>query len=320
MSAIIYSFDRQRVYQGPGLDCAPERQRRSLCALSRALRASGYSFPPISGATQQRINARAENADGADLEAIFGWNRPFRPAVLDGDLLDLMYDAGVVEPCRSLLRSSVRAVTVHGNLYLHSGFNDRGEVRVNFGPSEFRFVRALRQALPRFTRKIRRAASLCCGAGAGALTLAKFHPGAEIFASDDSASALVFAEINARAVHASNFNLLDTSQMDKFKSEFDLIVAHPPWLCDGRAGATTLLDDALHRLAPGGTLLMHAATAVDDSVDRFQNAIEPVLKRQGCSWNYEVTDPDIASEMLDAPPDKGFDRIAAIWLCATRQD
>lgn len=319
MSATIYSLDGRSLDRAPPVGGAEEFRRRALHKLGRALSANGYDFAPVSFATQRRVNALPENMRAFDVEAIFGWNRPFSQSLVDPFLFKLMDRAQVVETHHALMRSSVRAVSVHGNLFLHSAEQEERETRVGFGPSEYRFVRALRTTLPRFSRKIRRAAALCCGAGAGALTVSKFQPYAEVFASDTSATAAVFTDINSRIAGTSNVKVVETASLDAEAGSLDLIVANPIWICDDEPRSANFVSQALERLASGGTLMLHAGVAVASGIDRFHLAIEPRLRANGFSWTYEQIDPDISDETLDLPAGAGLDRIAAIWLCATRR-
>lgn len=319
MPAAIYSIDGKRLDQAPPICGVQGRRRRAIIHLGTTLRATGYNFGPVSYATQRRINARPENACAFDVAAIFGWNRLFRPALPGPLLFDLMNDAQVIDTCHTLLRSSVRAVSFNGNLFLHSVSRDEREASVGFGPNEFRFVLALRSALPRFSRKIRRVASLCCGAGAGAVTISKFQPCAEIFATDSNATALAFGDINARIAGAVNVKLITACELDEVAGTLDLIVANPSWVCDDASRSVDLVDHAMALLAKDGTLMLHAGVAVGRGTDLFQCAIEPRLRACGFNWNYEQIDSDISGEALDAPIHAGHDRIAAVWLCATRR-
>jgi hypothetical protein len=47
-------------------------------------------------------------------------------------------------------------------------------------------------------------------------------------------------------------------------------------------------------------------------------AIEPMLSRAGLVWSYEELDPDVFGEELEHEAYQFVDRIAAVWLCATR--
>lgn len=319
MSANIYSIDGRRLDRAPPISGVQGARRSAIIHLGCALRANGYSFAPLSAATQRRINARPENICAFDVPAIFGWNRLFEPTIAGPVLLDLMNTAQIIDMQRTLLRSAVRAVSVHSNVFLHSLIQDDREASVEFGPSEFRFIRALRAALPRYSRKIRRGASMCCGAGAGAVTVAKFQPNAEILATDSNATALAFGDINARIAGASNVTVITADELDAAAGTLDLIVANPSWVCDDGSRSLELVRSAIERLATDGTLMLHAGAAIVRGTDLFQSAIEPCLRANRFSWNYEQIDPDISTEALDSPSHARLERVAAVWLCATRR-
>ena len=129
----------------------------ALLRLAAAIRATGYRFTTVTPATHARVNARPGNAWARGLEDVFGWSRPFRPAVLPPALFDLMRRAGVAVPHgEGGWRSSVRLSTLGGELFLHSAFPTAEPDAVFFGPDTYRFAAAVEAHLERRSSPVRR--------------------------------------------------------------------------------------------------------------------------------------------------------------------
>jgi len=112
---------------------------------------------------------------------------------------------------------------------------------------------------------------------------------------------------------------------------FDLILANPPYLVDpgertyrhggGPLGAglsLAIVDAALARLAPGGTLLLYTGVAMLDNADPFLAAVRERLEGRDFSWRYREMDPDVFGEELLEGAYTACDRIAAVVLEVTR--
>jgi methylase of polypeptide subunit release factors len=114
---------------------------------------------------------------------------------------------------------------------------------------------------------------------------------------------------------------------------FDLVVANPPYLLDparrayrhggGRLGeglSLAMLDAAVGRLAPGGTLLLYTGVAVVNGHDPFHAEAERRLAAHPrVAWAYREVDPDVFGEELDTGAYAEADRIAAVVLTVTRE-
>ena len=300
----------------------------ALLNLARAIQSTGYHFTTPTPATHARVNARPESAWARDLRDVFGWSRPFRADILEPDHLALMQTAGIVEPHGDGWRSLVRLSTLSGLLFLHSAYPTTAPDSVFFGPDTYRFARAIEAHLERRAPPVHRAVDIGCGAGPGAILLARALPGAEILALDINPAALRLAQLNAALagvpVTAQGSNLL--AGVD---GVFDLIVANPPYLLDpaarayrhggGELGAGLSLDivrTACDRLALGGTLLLYTGVAIVNGHDAFREAATVQLAGQGLDWSYEEVDPDVFGEELAEDTYRHADRIAAVVLTA----
>ena len=302
----------------------------ALLSLARAIQSTGYHFTTTTPATHARVNARPENAWARDLRDVFGWSRSFRRDILPLDLFALMQEAGVAEPQDGGWRSLVRLSTLSSLLFLHSAYPTMAADAVFFGPDTYRFARAIAAHLERRAPPVRRAVDVGCGAGSGAVLLARALPGAEILAVDINPAALRLTRVNAALADAP-VTACRSDLLGDVDGQFDLIVANPPYLVDpasrayrhggGPLGAELSLDivgAACDRLAPGGTLLLYTGAAVVNGEDPFRAAAAGQLAAVGLDWTYEEVDPDVFGEELADGAYRGADRIAAVVLTAKK--
>jgi len=319
-----------------GVQCAvPEpvsRRYEALFQLGCSLKSGCYSFTTVTPATHKRINARAGNFYSSDVTGIFGWSRSFAPAEISNVLLRNMVLAEVIDQVdQPNWRLTVRASTLEGQLYFHSAFPTNEKNAVFFGPDTYRFVRALRAQLTLDQPGIGRAVDIGCGAGPGAISIALRYPEAMVFAVDINPAALALTRVNARLAGATNLVAAESNLLHGLDGEFDLIVSNPPYLLDGEERAyrhgggelgaglsIEVVRCAMDRLAPGGTLMLYTGVAIVANRDPFLAEIQAMLGGSGFHWSYEEIDPDVFGEELDEAPYKYTDRVAAVWLCATR--
>jgi hypothetical protein len=330
MTAAILSTRAQRQSQGPAEGISDHSRKATLLAMADALQKSGFRFTTCTPTTHKRVNARESAAWATDLAGIFGWSRPFKRALPNPHLLDLMLRADAVHEVGDGFRSTLRASTLDSNLYLHSAYPTSAADAVFFGPDTYRFVRALRGAL-RDIGHCARAADIGCGAGPGAVTIACAYPAAMVFAVDINPSALLLTDVNSHLAGAFNVVPLESNLLQALDGEFDLIVSNPPYLLDrekrayrhgggdlGTGLSLAVVGEAISRLAAGGSLLLYTGVAIVNGVDSFRDSVAAMLNASDFQWTYEEIDPDVFGEELDEPAYASSDRIAAVWLRATK--
>lgn len=302
----------------------------ALLGLLAALRDAEYRFITPTPATHQRVLDRAAPAQ-AGLRDAFGWSRPFAANLLPGSLFDALREAGIVVPCEGGWRSVVRASTLGDTLLLHSAFPTSRADAVFFGPDSYRFASAIEACLHSREARVQRALDIGCGAGPGALTIARLRPGAEVTGTDINLSALRLASVNAVFAGADNVGLRYSDLMAEVSGAFDLIVANPPYMLDpearsyrhggGALGAglsLAIVDAAVPRLAPGGSLLLYTGVAMPGADDPFAAALHERLALRGMECEYRELDPDVFGEELEGTTYSGVERIAAVLLKVTR--
>lgn len=306
---------------------------QALVTLVRFLAERGYGFVTATPLSHARVNARPGNAEARNLRDVFGWSRPFRPDLLPPPMLDLMRAGGVLAEAGGMLRSLLRVSSLEGMLFLHSAFPTAEADAVFFGPDTYRFANAILAELERRQAPVRRAVDIGCGAGPGGILVARARPDAAVAMVDINGAALRLARVNAVLAGASNAEARHSDLLSGVEGEFDLVVANPPYLVDpaqrayrhggGDLGAglsLAILDAALARLAPGGTLVLYTGAAVVKGEDPFRSAAEERLAGSGARWRYREMDPDVFGEELETPAYAGADRIAAVVLTVKRRE
>jgi len=318
------------------MDGSPYSARSGLALqqLIEALRSLHYRFTTISPASHARVNAREGNQRAADLRGIFGWSRPFARDIVAPELLAAMDEAEVLAPAGDgLWRSRVRVSSLGAELLLHSAYPTTEVDAVFFGPDTYRFASAIGSVLVSRAAPVRRAVDIGCGAGPGGILVAKACPAAEVAMVDINEAALRLAAVNAAAAGLERAVAIRSDLLASLPGSFDLIVSNPPYLLDpsrrayrhgggslGEGLSVAILDTALDRLAPGGTLVLYTGVAIVDGADAFlAEAVRRMRDARGLRWTYAEMDPDVFGEELEGDTYGRADRIAAVVLTVTKE-
>lgn len=300
----------------PGIVVADDRP---LLDLLRLLKSRGYDFVAVTPATHALVLAREPNAP-LTLRDIFGWNRPFLPADLEPPLLEALEASRAIETAGGQLRTAIRVSSVGADLLLHSKFPTDAHDAVFFGPDTYRFIRFIRQELPRL-KQPGWIVDMGAGSGAGGIVASQLVPSARVTLVDVNLDALALARINAAAAGA----CVDTLHADRIPSGADLVIANPPYLLDparrayrdggsmlGGAVALDWVNQALQALAPGGTMLLYTGAAVTNGTAPLVEAMQQACDRAGATVSVEELDSDVFGEELAAPAYHSVERIAVI--------
>ena len=257
----------------------------ALLALAQALRDREYHFITPTPATHARVNARPGNEWAGGIEDVFGWSRPFRDGRLPESLMALMRDAGVLTSQGDVgWRSLVRASSLDGLMFLHSAYPTDAADSVFFGPDTYRYAAAVTAWLDR-SHPVGRAVDIGCGAGPGAVLIARARPQAEVIGVDINEAALRLTRVNAALAGTPGLTARASNLLSNLDGKFDLIVSNPPYLADpaerayrhgggelGSGLSLAIVDAAMRRLAPGGTLILYTGVAIVNGHDPFQEA------------------------------------------------
>lgn len=294
-----------------------------LLQLLSLLESAGYQFTAVTPATHERVVAREEAAEASDLRDVFGWNLPFREDLLPEAMLRNLRRAGAIEGHNGLLRSKLRVASLGSHLFLHSAFPTETADAVFFGPDTYRFARFLAGELPKLHHS-KRLVDVGAGTGAGGIVAAGLLPDVKVTLTDLNPLALQLAAVNARHANV-QADLVHGSGLEAVEGPIDLIIGNPPYVMDegdrtyrdggAMLGAQLSLDwvmEGVHRLQPGGCMLLYTGVAIAGGRDLFYEALLERLRSLGCTLSYDEIDPDIFGEELDKKPYRGIERIAAV--------
>ena len=329
---------------------AEPHERSPLVALGSALRAAGYHFVTPTPATHQRVRARAERLAAEEgrpllarnLRDVFGWNLPFRRALLPPAMLSACEAADILGPANAAaagqpdeaVTSRIRFASVEGPsgrlLFAHSAFPTAERDAVFFGPDSYRFA----AALARTVWRARRLVDVGCGAGVGGLLLA---PRAEeVVLADVSPRALELARVNvALNPGGGAISVCQSDVLGQIDGDFDVVIANPPYLVDAAPGrgprlyrdgggplgldlSVRIVTESLARLgaATGGQLVLYTGVPIIDGQNVLADRVEGILRAHATRWRWEELDPDVFSEELDSPPYRDTERLAVMVLTA----
>ncbi|WP_067500839.1 class I SAM-dependent methyltransferase [Actinoplanes sp. TFC3] len=308
-----------------------ETPTAALQALGTELKSLGYAFTTVTPATHERVNRRPENAVATNLRDVLGWSRPFEPGLLPPRVEALLSASGALAEEGELRRSTVRFSSYDGELFVHSAFPTTAEDAVFFGPDTYRMADAVIACLAQRPRPVKRAVDIGTGTGAGAITVAKRIPDAEVLAVDINTAALRLATVNAALAGTPNVQPRLSNLLDDVSGRFDLIISNPPFMIDpagrryrdgggdgGHDLSLRIIEAARTRLAPGGSLVLFSGVGIVDGEDRLRASIASLLTGTDLQWNYREMDPDVYDEELDGDAYAHAERIAVVVLTATR--
>jgi SAM-dependent methyltransferase len=312
-----------------------DERQLALVGLGQALRAGGYRFVTPTPRTHALVNARPENLEARSLRDIFGWSRPFAPAVLPEALRRLGQAAQILEPAggNGRWRSSVRFSTLPSFagggdlLFVHSAFPTEAHDSVFFGPDSYRFAAFLRRAV----WKAERLVDVGCGSGVGGIVLAPRVR--QVILADVNPRALAFAQVNRAlaGLEPAAVELQVSDVLASIDGAVDAVIANPPYLTDAEGrlyrdggGALGLglgqriLVEAFERLSPGGTLALYTGSPVIDGRNVIEDWAGPLLRERARTWTWEELDPDVFGEELAGDAYRHAERIAVTALVAEK--
>lgn len=309
--------------------------QHQLMLLLTYLQMHDYRFTTISPASHEKVNNRLENSLANDLIDIFGWNRPFKRESVDVKLFELMQAANIAIKVGECWKSKLRVSSIDGLLFLHSAYPTLENDAVFFGPDSYRFANVIHQYFATNQQPIHRAVDIGTGSGLGAVLLAlallESEPKPEIVAVDINNDALNLARVNMSAAVMHHIELVNSNLLHNVSGNFDLIIANPPYLLDeserayrhggGQLGADlslAIVDAAIERLNPSGTLLLYTGVAIVNGHDAFLVEANDKLCYAGFIYQYAEIDPDIFGEELSTQTYCMADRIAAVVLTARK--
>ncbi|WP_455825401.1 methyltransferase [Pseudomonas graminis] len=304
---------------------------RALLNLGRGLKENGYHFITPTPLTHDRVYQRLASPLAMDLRDVFGWSMPFDSELLPEAFREELQQADVIEKHDALWRSAVRWSNLDELLFAHSAYPTTQPDAVFFGPDSYRFAQLIEAHLQQRFEPVKRAVDIGCGAGVGALVVARARRDAEVLAVDINPRALRLTAVNAELAGLANVSAYHSDVLGSVEGEFDLIVANPPYMNDDRQRAyrhgggalgeqlsVRIVSESLGRLALGGSLVLYTGVAIVAGEDPFLAAVKPLLGSDAYGWTYRELDPDVFGEELEKPGYERVERIAVVALTVTR--
>ena len=304
---------------------------RTLLNLGRGLKENGYRFITPTPLTHERVCQRLATPLAMTMRDVFGWSLPFDNALLPEAFREELQQAQVIEKHDALWRSTVRWSSLDELLFAHSPYPTTQADAVFFGPDSYRFAHVIQAYLQQRFDPVRRAVDIGCGAGVGALVIARARPDADVLAVDINPRALRMTAVHAELAGLANVSAYHSDILASVDGEFDLIVANPPYMNDphqrayrhggGALGAqlsVRIVSESRERLALGGRLVLYTGVAMVAGADPFLEAIKPLVASADYGWTYREIDPDVFGEELEKPGYEGVERIAVVALTVTR--
>lgn len=305
---------------------------QAMLALGRHLLSEDYRFITPTPATHDRVYQRFTPPLARNLRDVFGWSMPFDHTLFAREFLAGLVQAEIVEREGPLWRSTVRWSSLDGMLFAHSAYPTSQADAVFFGPDSYRFAQMIDAHVQQRSEPVRRAVDIGCGAGVGALVVARAHPYAEVLAVDINPRALRLSAVNAELAGVDNISVYQSDILGSVEGEFDLIIANPPYMNDsqqrayrhgggalGEALSLRIVRESLPRLQKAGSLVLYTGVAMVEGRDLFLEAIQSMLADHAVGWTYRELDPDVFGEELLKPGYERVERIAVVALTVTRR-
>lgn len=299
----------------------------ALFQVGRLLQQESYRFTTVTPDTHTIVNTRSADSLATNLREVFGWNRPFQPALLPERLMTALSAAEAVEQVGDgVVRARVRCSSIGQRLFLHSGFPTAERDAVFFGPDTYRFVHLLNRTLGAGRRLL----ELGAGSGAAALCLAERY--AQLVMTDINPLAARFARINAALSGCDHAEVHCVDMAARLDGTFDAIIANPPFIIDpthrlyrdggdlGIGVALRMVTTALPLLASDGCFVLYTGAPVVDGRDLLAEALIPLVRAAGLPAHYDELDVDVfGSELVnDAYRAARIERLALVALTIGR--
>ncbi len=304
-------------------------QDRALEFLVAHLKRNNYSFVTPTPATHARVISRREHA--RDLRDVLGWSLPFSPDVAGDYVIQLLYDAQMLEQRGEKLASQVRVSTLAGEYFLHSAYPTTHRDAVFFGPDSYRFASFVRDNLPELGPR-NHIVDVGAGSGVGGVIASRACPEAFVTLTDSNIHAVRFSAINWVAADLRHVSFKVGAGLEAIDDSrpIDCIIANPPYIADSahrayrdgggmHGGALSLAwaREAAKRLTSGGAFLLYTGSAIVSGEDGLKAALFEAL--DGFDTSYREIDPDVFGEELEREDYADVERIAVVGLVAVKR-
>jgi methylase of polypeptide subunit release factors len=203
--------------------------------------------------------------------------------------------------------------------YIHSSFPVSSD-SVFCGPDTYLFVGFLQTISRHFPHAPTSIVDVCCGAGAGAIHMARTYPQAKTLALDLNPRALSLGEVNAQLagvkIGFAESNLYATVPEDLKHYGVDLIVSNPPYIAsstdgedlpiyaDGGAGfgldlSIRIVEEGMRILSSTGVLVVYTGVAIPTANPGQDIFLKKLQQVKGAELSeYTILHPDMWPEEI----------------------
>lgn len=224
--------------------------------------------------------------------------------------------------------------------YIHSSFPAAADA-VFFGPDTYLFTSWLQTAVRHLSRAPTSIIDVCCGAGAGAIHMARAYPKAKVLGLDLNPRALSLGGVNTHlagvAVDFHESNLYTAVPHTLKSSGVDLIISNPPYIAATTGGKSLpiyadggaevglgisirIVEEAIEIVSATGVVMLYTGVAIPTSNPAYDALLDKLQRINGIELlEYTVLHPDMWSEEIGQGAYADVCRIQVVGAVLRRQ-
>ncbi|KAL6703280.1 hypothetical protein ACN47E_010068 [Coniothyrium glycines] len=329
--------------------------------LNKYLADAKYAFVCPSPETQSRVvqkrSADASIADARNATEFFGWSLPCSrealASIIPIDLAVKLEKASIiVKNKHGKYQSTIRVSNFYlpqipsdqpnasPLYYIHSSYPASPD-SVFFGPDTYLFVQFLQNAVYHLPHPPRSIIDVCCGAGAGAIHMARTYPQANTLGLDLNPRALRLGDVNSKLagtkIDFHESNLYATVPEELKSAGIDLIVSNPPYIAssingedlpiyaDGGARfgldiSLRIVEEGMKLLSKTGVIILYTGVAIPTANPKHDAFLEKLQGVQQAELaEYRILHPDMWPEEIGKGAYSDVCRIQAVGAVLKRK-
>jgi methylase of polypeptide subunit release factors len=217
--------------------------------------------------------------------------------------------------------------------YIHSSFPTSSD-SVFFGPDTYLYLELLRSTTRHLDRKPNTIVDICCGAGAGAIHLARTYPDANTYGLDLNPQALKLGGVNAMVagthIQFKESDLYKEVEAELGAGSIDLIVSNPPYIASSADGedlpvyadggaqsgldiSIRIVEEGARLLKTGGCIILYTGVAITNAKPGHDPLLAKIRAMADTELvEYTVLHPDMWPEEIGKGAYAEVGRIQAV--------